>query len=155
MADKILVTGGLGYIGSHCVVALCEAGFEPVIVDNHSNARASVLERLERLTGRSLTCYDLDIRNRAGLETLLQREPCSGLIHLAAFKAVGESVARPLMYYDNNVGGSVSLFDAFEAAGGGAIVSRPRRRSTARSTPNPCTKPSRCSPPIPTARPRR
>lgn len=122
MADKILVTGGLGYIGSHCVVALCEAGFEPVIVDNHSNARASVLERLERLTGRSLACYDLDIRNRAGLETLLQREPCSGLIHLAAFKAVGESVARPLMYYDNNVGGSVSLFDAFEAAGGGAIV---------------------------------
>lgn len=122
MANKILVTGGLGYIGSHCVVALCEAGYEPVIVDNHSNARASVLERLERLTGRELSCFDIDIRNRAGLETLFQREPCQGLIHLAAFKAVGESVAQPLRYYDNNVGGSVSLFDAFDAAGGGAIV---------------------------------
>ena len=155
MADKILVTGGLGYIGSHCVVALCEAGFEPVIVDNHSNARASVLERLERLTGRSLTCYDLDIRNRAGLETLLQREPCSGLIHLAAFKAVGESVARPLMYYDNNVGGSVSLFAPSRPPVAARSSFHRRPRSTAMSTPNPFMRRCRCSPPTPMARPRR
>lgn len=122
MAERILVTGGLGYIGSHVVVALCEAGFEPIIVDNLSNARASVLERLERLTQTSLKHFDVDIRNRAALETVLEREPCVGLIHLAAFKAVGESVEEPLRYYDNNVAGSVALFDAFEQAGGGAIV---------------------------------
>lgn len=122
MSEKILVTGGLGYIGSHVVVELCAAGYEPVIVDNLSNARASVLERLERLTQRALTHYDVDIRNRAALETVLEREPCAGLIHLAAFKAVGESVEEPLKYYDNNVAGSVALFDVFERAGGGGIV---------------------------------
>lgn len=122
MSEKILVTGGLGYIGSHVVVELCAAGYEPVIVDNLSNARASVLERLERLTQRALTHYDVDIRNRAALETLLEREPGAGLIHLAAFKAVGESVEEPLKYYDNNVAGSVALFDVFERAGGGGIV---------------------------------
>ena len=122
MSEKILVTGGLGYIGSHVVVALCQAGYEPIIVDNLSNARASVLERLERLTQTELTHYDVDIRNRAALETVLERDPCAGLIHLAAFKAVGESVEEPLKYYDNNVAGSVALFDVFERAGGGGIV---------------------------------
>ena len=122
MGKKILVTGGLGYIGSHVVVELCSAGYEPVIVDNLSNARASVLERLERLTQQSLTHYDVDIRYRAALETVLERTPCAGLIHLAAFKAVGESVEAPLKYYDNNVAGSVTLFDVFERAGGGGIV---------------------------------
>ena len=122
MSEKILVTGGLGYIGSHVVVALCHAGYEPIIVDNLSNARASVLERLERLTQTKLSHYDVDIRNRAALETVLERDPCAGLIHLAAFKAVGESVEEPLKYYDNNVAGSVALFDVFERAGGGGIV---------------------------------
>ncbi|MGB1160784.1 MAG: UDP-glucose 4-epimerase GalE [Alphaproteobacteria bacterium] len=122
MSQKILVTGGLGYIGSHVVVELCAAGYEPVIIDNLSNARQSVLERLERLTQNKLTHYDVDIRNRAAMETVLQREPCVGLIHLAAFKAVGESVEEPLKYYDNNVAGSVALFDVFERAGGGGIV---------------------------------
>lgn len=122
MSQKILVTGGLGYIGSHVVVELCAAGYEPVIVDNLSNARGSVLERLERLTQRKLTHFDVDIRNRAAMETLLQQAPCDGLIHLAAFKAVGESVEEPLKYYDNNVAGSVALFDVFERAGGGGIV---------------------------------
>ena len=122
MSEKILVTGGLGYIGSHVVVALAGAGYEPIIVDNLSNARASVLERLERLTQKTLTHYDVDIRNRAAMETVLEREPCVGLIHLAAFKAVGESVEAPLKYYDNNVTGSVALFDVFEQAGGGGIV---------------------------------
>lgn len=122
MADNILVTGGLGYIGSHVVVELCKAGYEPVIVDNLSNARASVLERLERLTQKSLTHFDVDIRNRAAMETVLERAPCAGLVHLAAFKAVGESVSAPLKYYDNNVAGSVALFDVFEQAGGGSVV---------------------------------
>ena len=117
MSQKILVTGGLGYIGSHVVVELCAAGYEPVIIDNLSNARHSVLERLERLTQTTLTHYDVDIRNRAAMETVLQREPCAGLIHLAAFKAVGESVEAPLKYYDNNVAGSVALFDVFEQIG--------------------------------------
>ena len=75
---KILVTGGLGYIGSHVVVELCAAGYEPVIVDNLSNARGSVLERLERLTQRKLTHFDVDIRNRAAMETVLQQAPCDG-----------------------------------------------------------------------------
>ena len=108
----------MGYIGSHVVVELCAAGYEPVIVDNLSNARASVLDRLERLTQQPLTHFDVDIRNRAAMETVLTQAPCDGLIHLAAFKAVGESVEEPLKYYDNNVAGSVALFDVFERAGG-------------------------------------
>jgi len=107
---KILLTGGAGYIGSHIAVALVDGGFEPVIVDNFSNSEPSVIEAIESVTGRSISFYKADCRSLDALRDIVNKEgEISGVIHLAAFKAVGESVEKPLDYYDNNVGSLVSV----------------------------------------------
>ncbi len=111
---KILVTGGAGFIGSHVVVALVEAGHEPVIVDNFSNSNASVLGGLRKILGAKPNFYQLDYRDSEKLVGIIQAENIQGIIHFAAFKAVGESVAQPLKYYDNNVAGFISLLQAVE-----------------------------------------
>jgi UDP-glucose 4-epimerase len=108
---RILVTGGMGYIGSHTCVELSNAGHEVVIVDNLSNAKASVLERIERLSGKSHVFVKADIRDRVAMEMLFRQHPVDAVIHFAGLKAVGESVAQPLRYYDNNFDGSVVLFE--------------------------------------------
>ncbi len=107
---KILVTGGLGYIGSHTVVALSEAGYEVVIVDNLSNTRIEVLEGIESIIGRRPAFYEFDLRNELQVVELFDKEPSiEGVIHFAASKAVGESVENPLLYYENNLSAFIYL----------------------------------------------
>lgn len=118
----ILVTGGTGFIGSHTCAALAQAGVPFVVLDNFSNSRRSVLERLERVTGRAVPYVEGDVRDEALLVRVLEQHAITGVIHFAAFKAVGESVKEPLRYYDNNVAGTLVLLRAMKAAGVHSIV---------------------------------
>jgi len=113
----VLVTGGLGYIGSHACVALAEAGYRPVIVDNLGNAKASVLERIRELTQSDISFHRADVRERQALGALLAREHVQAVLHFAGWKAVGESVEKPVMYYENNVGGTIALLAAMAEHG--------------------------------------
>jgi len=107
---KILVSGGLGYIGSHTVVALSEAGYEVIVVDNLSNTRIEVLDGIESIIGRRPAFYQLDLRNELQVVELFDKEPSiEGVIHFAASKAVGESVENPLLYYENNLSAFIYL----------------------------------------------
>lgn len=121
--ERILVTGGAGYIGLHTVVELHEAGYEPVIVDNLSRSDGDMLERLERLTGVRHRFYQADCRDRDALDEIFRKEaPVQGVIHFAAYKAVGESVERPLLYYDNNVDSQSVLLEKMAEHGVGELV---------------------------------
>lgn len=113
----ILVTGGTGYIGSHTVVELMAAGHEVFIIDNLSNSKSAVLDRITHITGKAPGFAEIDIRDGAALRELMSRHPFESVIHFAGLKAVGESVSQPLRYYDNNVTGSVALFEAMQQAG--------------------------------------
>lgn len=119
---KVLVTGGAGYIGSHCCVALIEAGHEAVILDNLSNAHEGVVGRIEAITGTRPEFVQADIRDEAALDAIFASHDFDAVIHFAALKAVGESVVRPLDYFDNNVHGSVRLFSAMRRAGVRTLV---------------------------------
>ena len=119
---KILVTGGLGYIGSHTCVELVSAGHQPVALDNLSNANRSVLERVARITGQPLPFIEADIRDRAALDAVFAAHAFDAVIHFAGLKAVGESVEQPLRYYDNNVNGSVVLFETMAKFGCKSLV---------------------------------
>ena len=118
----ILVTGGAGYIGSHTVVCLLEAGHDVVVVDNLANSREESLRRVARITGRSVAFEKGDIRDRPFLEDVIGRYGATAVIHFAGLKAVGESVAKPLDYYEVNVGGTVALLQAMQATGVRTIV---------------------------------
>ena len=107
----ILVTGGTGYIGSHTVVQLLNAGHNVVILDNLCNSNKGVLQRIERLTQKSPHFVEGDIRDRVALRSLFEQYSCHAVIHFAGLKAVGESEENPLKYFDNNVSGSVTLFE--------------------------------------------
>jgi UDP-glucose 4-epimerase len=111
-----LLTGGLGYIGSHTAVALHEAGWRVVLLDNLANASRAVLGRLETITGAVFPLYEADVRDRAAVEAILKGEGVQAVVHFAGAKAVGESSANPLSYFDNNVGGAVALLQAMAAA---------------------------------------
>lgn len=113
----ILVTGGTGYIGSHTVVELMNAGRNVFIVDNYSNSKASVLDRIEQITGRRPGFSRLDLRDRTGLRYLFMAHRFDSVIHFAGLKAVGESVSQSLKYYDNNVAASIVLFNTMAEAG--------------------------------------
>ncbi|WP_028456718.1 UDP-glucose 4-epimerase GalE [Chitinilyticum litopenaei] len=112
----VLLTGGAGYIGSHTCLELLAAGFTPLIFDNFSNAKPEVLQRLENLAGQPIACVEGDIRDRAALDALFAAHDIHAVVHFAGLKAVGESVAQPLRYYDNNVVGTVRLLEAMGAA---------------------------------------
>jgi UDP-glucose 4-epimerase len=112
---RVLVTGGAGFIGSHTVVALLEAGHEPVVVDNLSNAHRSVLARIGEITGHHPEFHNADVRDRDAMKSIAS-SGFDACIHFAALKAVGESVEKPLLYYDNNVGGTISLLEVLIAA---------------------------------------
>ena len=119
---NILLTGGAGYIGSHTYVALAQAGYTPVIVDNFSNSHPGVLDRLQAITDRPVQCERGDVLDTPWLEGVLRRHQVAGVIHLAGDKAVGESVQKPIKYFRNNIGGAISLLQAMEAAGCAALV---------------------------------
>jgi len=112
----ILVTGGTGYIGSHACVALAQAGHELLILDNLCNSRAGVVDRLQSLCGKRPGFVEGDIRDTTLLDNLFARHPISAVMHFAGLKAVGESVQKPLEYYDNNVHGTLRLLGAMRRA---------------------------------------
>ncbi|WP_312790495.1 UDP-glucose 4-epimerase GalE [Diaphorobacter nitroreducens] len=118
----ILVTGGAGFIGTHTCAALADAGIPTLLLDNFSNSRRSVLDRLARITGKPVACVEGDVRDAQLLRQLFGSHPIEGVIHFAALKAVGESVREPLRYYENNVAGTVSLLRAMQAAGVRTLV---------------------------------
>jgi UDP-glucose 4-epimerase len=118
----IFVTGGAGYIGSHTCVELMTAGFDVTVFDNFSNSQPEALARVERITGKKLSFIQGDIRDGAALRTALQVSQPQAVIHFAGLKAVGESVAQPLRYYDNNVVGTLRLLEAMQAQGLKTIV---------------------------------
>lgn len=109
---KILVTGGTGYIGSHTVISLVEKGYQPVLIDNFSNSNPAVLQRIAKITGETLPLVNVDIQDADALDALFKAHCFDAVIHFAGLKAVGESVAEPLKYYQNNVYGSLQLFRA-------------------------------------------
>jgi UDP-glucose 4-epimerase len=118
----ILVTGGTGYIGSHAVVQLLEAGHHVVVLDNLCNSKAQVIERIAQIAGNTPQFVEGDIRNRKLLKQLFSDHVIETVIHFAGLKAVGESVQKPLMYYENNVSGSIVLFEEMAAAHVKSIV---------------------------------
>lgn len=115
MSKKILVTGGTGFIGSHTVVELAEAGYTPVIVDNLVNSSRKILDQLEKILGSKVEFHEFDLCDEAKTKAFVNENPdISGLIHFAAYKAVGESVDLPLKYYKNNFYSLINLLEAFE-----------------------------------------
>ena len=119
---KILVTGGVGYIGSHTCVELLQAGYEVFVIDNLSNGHEIALERVRNITNCELQFMNADIRNSNALDKIFKTFEPEAVIHFAGLKAVGESVTDPLMYYDINVGGSISLLAAMSKAECNTIV---------------------------------
>jgi len=114
---KILVTGGAGYIGSHTCIELIEAGYTPIVYDNLSNSSTTSLDRVKVITGQSVTFVKGDIRDTDTLQQTIKAHDIEAVIHFAGLKAVGESVAEPLKYYDNNVAGSVKLLETMQVCG--------------------------------------
>jgi UDP-glucose 4-epimerase len=119
---NVLVTGGLGYIGSHTCIKLIESGMTPIILDNLSNAKPEVVQRIERLVGVTPVCYFGDVRDEVLLDSIFSTHAIDAVIHFAGLKAVGESVIKPLEYYDNNVNGSLVLARAMRNAGVKSII---------------------------------
>ena len=114
---KILVTGGAGFIGSHTLIELVEAGHAPVVVDNLSNSSPKAIERVEKIVGKTIPFYNVDIRDREGLEKVFAENTFDCCIHFAGLKAVGESVQKPWEYYENNIGGTLVLVDVMRKHG--------------------------------------
>ena len=114
---KVLVTGGAGYIGSHTCVELLNAGYELVIVDNFANSKPEALDAIRTITGKDFAFYELDLRDRAALEKPFSEHAIDAVIHFAGLKAVGESVQKPLEYYDNNLYGFIVLAEVMRAHG--------------------------------------
>jgi UDP-glucose 4-epimerase len=119
---RVLVTGGCGYIGSHTAVQLVAAGMQPVLLDNFANSKPAVLDRVEQITGVRPPLVVADIRDRAAIDAALAEHPVDAVMHFAGLKAVGESVAKPLEYYDTNVHGSLVLVAAMQDAGVRSLV---------------------------------
>lgn len=113
---NILLTGGLGFIASHTAVVLAEQGHHVVLLDNLCNSQIKVLDQLKKITGKKFTFYDADVRNTTLVTQLLKNQDIEAVIHFAGLKSVAESSTQPLMYYDNNVGGTISLLEAMKAA---------------------------------------
>ncbi|MCQ2505572.1 MAG: UDP-glucose 4-epimerase GalE [Lachnospiraceae bacterium] len=112
---RILVTGGAGFIGSHTCVELLESGYEVVVLDNLYNSSVKALERVEQITGKKVTFYEEDILNKEGMNAIFDKEKIDAVIHFAGLKAVGESCAKPLLYYHNNITGTVNLLEVMSS----------------------------------------
>jgi len=114
---KVLVTGGAGYIGTHCAVALSNAGYEVLLLDNYYNSAPKSVERLNEITGKDIKCVQADIRDRESLDKVFAEHDIGSVIHCGGLKAVGESVREPISYYETNFVGSLNLIKAMSAAG--------------------------------------
>lgn len=119
---SILVTGGAGYIGSHTCIELMKAGYDIVVVDNFYNSKREALKRVAELSGKQFAFYECDIRDKKGLDHVFNQEKIDAVIHFAGLKAVGESCAKPLEYYDNNIGGTLTLCETMKENGCKKIV---------------------------------
>ncbi len=108
---KILLTGGAGFIGSHTCVELLERGYDVVIADNFSNSKPEVLNRIEKITGRKPIFYEADVTDKAALGRIFEEQDIDAVVHFAGYKAVGESCAKPLMYYRNNLDSTITLLE--------------------------------------------
>ena len=122
MPETVLVTGGAGFVGSHIVVELARSGFAPVILDNFSNSTPAIRTRLEALAGRPVPCVTADVRDVVALRAAFHDHPIAAVIHCAGLENVAESEARPLAYYDANVGGTLALIEVMGEAGVATLV---------------------------------
>jgi UDP-glucose 4-epimerase len=122
--STVVVTGGAGFIASHCAVYLLEAGYKVVAIDNFVNSSPKSLERVEKITGKSVECIEMDIRNYESLKAFFEsrKSEIVAVLHCAALKAVGESVQKPILYYENNVNGSLNLLRCMSETGCKRIV---------------------------------
>ncbi len=111
---NIFITGGAGYIGSHCAISLIKNHYNPIIIDNFSSSNKSIIKKLEIITKKKIIYYDLDIKNKKKLTLIFKRHPCYAVIHCAGFKVVGESCEKPIDYFDNNIGSTLSLLDCMK-----------------------------------------
>ena len=132
---NVLVTGGAGFIGSHTVVELLNEGYDVIVVDNLCNANQEALNRIEKITGKKVTFYETDVRNAAEMENIFATHKIDWVIHFAGLKAVGESVAKPIEYYDNNLISTLVLVETMKKFGVKNIVfsssaTCPRAKST-------------------------
>ncbi len=114
---NILVTGGLGFIGSEAVIALINAGYEPIVADNLSNSKRAVLGRLAEITGKNVKFYEVDVTRRKDTLRIFEENQIDAVIHFAGFKAVGESVYKPIEYYENNLGSALNILDVMKEKG--------------------------------------
>ena len=110
----ILLTGGAGFIGSHTVLELLNKGYNVVVMDNLCNSSKESLRRVEELTGKKVTFYETDIRDKKGTDEIFKKHKIDAVIHFAGLKAVGESCQIPLKYYENNIGGTVTLLEVMQ-----------------------------------------
>ena len=138
----ILVTGGTGFIGSHTVVELLQSGYEVVIADNLYNSKAMVVDRIEAITGKRPTFYELDVCEKAALDALFDKEKIDAVIHFAGYKAVGESTRKPIEYYENNLGSTLTLCKSMREHD--CFTSRSRRSAPRVSRPILTARPSPC-----------
>ena len=122
MPETVLVTGGAGYLGSHVVVELARNAFAPVVLDNFSNSTPAIRSRLEALAGRPVPCITADVRDQTALRAAFHDHPIAAVVHCAGLESVAESEARPLAYYDVNVGGTLSLIEVMGEAGVATLV---------------------------------
>ncbi len=111
---NVFITGGAGYIGSHCVISLQKNGYNPIILDNFSNSHKSVIKKLEKITNKKIIFYNIDIRDNKKLRSIFKKHLCYAVIHCAGFKAVGESIKNPICYFNNNIGSVLSLLDCMK-----------------------------------------
>lgn len=136
----VLVTGGAGYIGSHTVVELLKANYEVVIVDNYSNSKPEVLNRIKTITGKDFTFYEADLLDKEALEEIFEKETIDSVIHFAGYKAVGESVAKPVEYYHNNITGTLILLEVMKEHGVKNIVFSSSATVYGMNNPSPLTE---------------
>ena len=114
---KILLTGGAGYIGSHTAIELMDAGYEIVICDNFSNSKPESIRRIKKISGKEFPFYEIDVADKAALSEVFAKEDIGAVIHFAGYKAVGESVAKPIEYYRNNLDSTLTLLEVMREMG--------------------------------------
>ena len=112
--NNVFITGGAGFIGSHCVISLIKNGYTPIIIDNFSNSHQNVIKKLNTITNKKITFYKVDLRDKKKLKLIFKKHQCHSVIHCAGFMAVGESVEKPISYFDNNIGSTLSLLQCME-----------------------------------------